>query len=258
MFHRRPAAAVAKNAPTRRAPRPGPDRAPGCGPFWGNRYGWAILAGMSHRGSLCAIAVVAAVAAGCGSSSSGADAGGGHWFTTCGAPVCQVYDGGAPDSGVTACTTAELAGASCGTKGATCDPGQGCGVLLICADKDPKVQTGGCPISRRAAKQDIAYLDAAGLDDLAARLRAVRLATYRYKDNPARERLGFVIDDGAGRLAVDERRDQIDLYAYMSWAVGALQSQMKRIDAQDREIAALKRSLAHPPASPPRRRAEAE
>ncbi len=123
-------------------------------------------------------------------------------------------------------------------------------MLLLCTDKDPKVQTGGCPISRRAVKQDIAYLDAAGLDDLAAKLRALRLATYRYRDNPGRERLGFVIDDGTGGLAVDESRDQIDLYAYMSWAVGALQSQMKRIDAQEREIASLKRHLtdARPPA----------
>ena len=212
---------------------------------------------MNHRGSLWAIAVVAAVTTGCGSSSSGPDGGGGHWYTTCGAPVCRVYDGGAPDSGVTACTAAQLAGASCSAQGETCDPGQGCGVLLLCADKDPKVQTGGCPISRRAAKQDIAYLDAAGLDDLAAKLRAVRLATYRYKDNPGQQRLGFVIDDGAGALAVDERRDQIDLYAYMSWAVGALQSQMKRIDAQDREIAALKLRLAHP-AGRGHRRANAE
>ena len=217
---------------------------------------------MNHRGGLCAIALVAAAVAGCGSSSPVADGGGGadgsaagtHWYTTCGAPVCQAnVDGGAPDSGVSACSAAEISGASCSAKGATCDPGQGCGVLLLCADKDPKVQTGGCPISRRAVKQEIAYLDAAGLDDLAAKLRALRLATYRYRDNPGRQRLGFVIDDGTGGLAVDEPRDQIDLYAYMSWAVGALQSQMKRIDAQEREIASLKRSLAHalPPAHRP-------
>ena len=122
---------------------------------------------------------------------------------------------------------------------------------MLCAEKDPKVQAVGCPISRRAVKQDIAYLDAAALDDLAAKLRAVRLATYHYKDNPERQRLGFVIEDGAEALAVDERRDQIDLYAYMSWAVGALQSQMKRIDAQDREIAALKLRLAHSPSRRP-------
>jgi hypothetical protein len=201
---------------------------------------------MSQRGSLWAIAVVAAAAAGCGSSSL-TPGGDGHWYTTCGAPVCRIYDdGGAPDSGVAPCTTPEQAGASCRTQGATCDPGQGCGVLLLCADKDPKVQPLGCPISRRASKQDITYLDAAGLDELAVKLRALRLATYHYKDNPAQQRLGFMIDDGAGALAVDEPRDQIDLYAYMSWAVGALQSQMKRIDAQDREIAALKLRLASP------------
>jgi hypothetical protein len=126
-------------------------------------------------------------------------------------------------------------------------------VLLLCSDKDPKVQTGGCPVSRRAAKRDIVYLDDAAIDNLAAKLRALRLATYRYKDNPSRERLGFVIDDGAGKLAVDEARDQIDLYAYMSWAVGALQSQMKRLDAQEREIASLRHELGSSARRPVRR-----
>ncbi len=119
-------------------------------------------------------------------------------------------------------------------------------MLLLCSNKDPKVQTGGCPVSRRAAKRDIVYLDDAGLDSLAAKMRALRLATYRYRDNPGRERMGFVIDDGAGKLAVNEAGDQIDLYAYISWAVGTLQSQMKRIDAQEREIAALKHRLGSP------------
>ncbi len=154
---------------------------------------------------------------------------------------------------MSACAGPEQAGGSCSAKGSTCDPGLGCGVLLLCSDKDPKVQTGGCPISRRATKRDIVYLDAGALDDLAAKLRALRLARYRYKDNPTRERLGFVIDDGSGKLAVDEQRDQIDLYAYVSWAVAALQSQMKRIDAQDREIASLKRRTVNP-TSPMRRR----
>ncbi len=208
------------------------------------------------------VAGLAAAGVGCGSSSpSTTDGSGGaggsaglRWFTTCGEPICQANgDGGPPDSGVSACNGAQQTGGSCDVKGTSCDPGQGCGVLLLCSDKDPKVQTGGCPISRRAAKRDIAYLDDAALDKLARELRALRLATYRYRDNPTRERLGFVIDDGAGKLAVDEARDQIDLYAYMSWAVGALQSQMKRLDAQEREIASLKRQLGTAAHRPPGR-----
>lgn len=167
-----------------------------------------------------------------------------HWFSTCGDPVCSVGDGGATsaDGGVAACTT-ETVGDACAVSGATCDPGNGCNVHLLCANKDPRVQTGGCPVSRRSAKRDISYLDDAALGDLAARLRAVRLARYRYKDAPETERLGFLIDDGQGALAVDQRRDQIDLYSYLSWTVAALQSEMKRADAQEREIARLRRQV---------------
>jgi hypothetical protein len=167
-----------------------------------------------------------------------------HWYKTCGDVVCSVGDGGptSVDAGLTACTT-EKVGDACTTTGASCDPGDGCNVHLLCTDKDPRVQTGGCPISRRDAKRDVSYLDDAALGDLAARLRAVRLARYRYKDAPDKERLGFLIDDGQGALAVDEARDQIDLYSYLSWTVAALQAEMKRADAQEREIAQLRREM---------------
>ena len=183
------------------------------------------------------------------SSSSTADAGL-HWFTTCGAPVCRdepdgavENDGGAvADGGVAACAT-EKAGDSCATAGAACDPGLGCDVLLRCADKDPKVQAGGCPISRRAAKRDIAYLDAEAKARLVEELRRLRLAQYRYRDAPDRQRLGFIIDDVPNGSAVDGPRDQIDLYSYLSMAVAALQQEMARGDTQEREIAALRRRL---------------
>ena len=167
-----------------------------------------------------------------------------HWFRTCGDVVCSVGDGGttSADAGVAACST-EKVGDVCPLADATCDPSEGCNVHLRCADKDPRVQTGGCPISRRAVKRNIAYLDDGARADLAARLRKVRLARYRYEDAPEKERLGFIIDDGQGALAVDQARDQIDLYSYLSWTVAALQAEMSRGDAQAREIAQLRAKI---------------
>jgi hypothetical protein len=205
---------------------------------------------ITHRAVIGALSL-ALVGGGlaCSSSSKTADAGL-NWFTTCGAPVCQdepdgaaATDGGAAaDGGVAACVT-EKAGDSCATAGATCDPGLGCDVLLRCADKDPKVQAGGCPISRRAAKRDIAYLDAEAKARLVEELRRLRLAQYRYRDAPDKQRLGFIIDDVPNGSAVDGPRDQIDLYSYLSMAVAALQQEMARGDAQERELAALRRRL---------------
>jgi len=185
------------------------------------------------------------------SSSSTSDAGAGlRWYTTCGAPVCMVAEdggtgsdgGGSGDGGVSPCVT-ETAGAACATAGATCDPQVGCEVLLRCTDKDPKVQPGGCPISRRAAKRDIAYLDAEDRARLVDEVKHLRLATYRYTDAPGKQRLGFIIDDVPSSAAVDGPRDQIDLYGYLSMTVAALQEQISRADAQEREIAALRKRL---------------
>jgi hypothetical protein len=186
---------------------------------------------------------------GCSSSSSTGDTGL-HWFTTCGAPVCRAEkdgavatDGGAvADGGVVPCVT-ERAGDMCTAGDATCDPGLGCDVLLRCTDKDPKVQTGGCPISRRAAKRDIAYLDAEAKAGLVQELRRLRLARYRYRDAPDKQHLGFIIDDVPNGSAVDGPRDQIDLYSYLSMTVAALQEEMARVDAQAREIAELRQRL---------------
>jgi len=192
------------------------------------------------------------------SSSSTSDAGAGlRWYTTCGAPVCMVAEDGGTgsnsgDGGVSACVT-EMAGAACATAGATCDPGVGCEVLLRCTDKDPKVQPGGCPISRRAAKRDIAYLDEEERARLVDEVRRLRLATYRYKDAPGKQRLGFIIDDVPSSAAVDGPRDQIDLYGYLSMTVVALQEQISRADAQEREIAALRKRLDAIAASAKRR-----
>src|SRR5262245_20392323 len=128
------------------------------------------------------------------SDTGGSDAdgsGAAHWFLTCGDPVCR---GWTETSGIALCTT-ERVGDACDSLGATCDPKDDCNARLLCATSDPTQQPGGCPISRREAKDDIAYLDEAGLLRVLDQVLATRLATWRYRWEPGRERLGFIIDD---------------------------------------------------------------
>jgi hypothetical protein len=201
---------------------------------------------MTSSASILRLLVIGALGltGGCSSDGNGnADGGGGalRWYQTCGDPVCSPYDAGAPGGSV-ACTTEKVGGA-CTAGAAMCDPGVGCGVLLRCTDKDPRLQPGGCPISRRSYKRDVRYLDGTDLAALESQVRALRLARYRYKDAPGRERLGFMIDDVPGSPAVDEPRDMIDLYAYTSMVVATVQRQAARLDAQEREIARLRARL---------------
>jgi hypothetical protein len=205
----------------------------------------------------------AAATGGAGGGGSGGSAGGGsggagggapglRWYETCGAPICSPQDAAAP-SGTALCTS-EKAGMACATTGAMCDPGTGCGVLLRCADHDPRAQPGGCPISRKAFKTDVHYLDGTDLAGLETQVRTLRLARYRYKDAPERQRLGFMIDDAPGNPAVDEPRDMIDVYAYTSMVVATVQRQAARLDAQERELARLREEVIRLSARPSRRR----
>lgn len=159
------------------------------------------------------------------------------WYSTCGDPVCREHR----DAGTPRCTT-EAEGAACTVAAKECDPVNMCNSYLRCTDKDPKQQVGGCPISRRRFKEDIAYLTPAELAQRYEELRALRLASYRYRDaDPkAPRRLGFLIDDAPGAAAVDPERDMIDLYGYMSVAVAALQVQAQKIEALEREVAQLR------------------
>jgi len=160
------------------------------------------------------------------------------WYKTCGAPVCG---GWTPKKDVPLCTT-EAEGDPCKTPGGQCDPKDGCNALLVCAEKDPKAGGIGCPISKAKYKRDIHYVQAAEARDLASRLLATRLATYKYtaQGPNAPTRLGFIIDDDPHSPAVDPERDMVDLYGYLSMAVATLQQQGKEIETLRREIASLK------------------
>ena len=158
-----------------------------------------------------------------------------QWYETCGDPVCHGWG----DAGLPACTT-ERIGAPCHPAGAMCDPRNMCNSHVLCTTEDPRLQPGGCPISRRETKKEIHYLTSTERDGVRDEILGFRLATYRYRAAPERQHLGFIIEDQEPSVAIDSGRDMVDLYGYTSMVVATLQSQAEQINALRREIAALR------------------
>lgn len=161
------------------------------------------------------------------------------WFATCGDPICKDPPA---DAGPTVSCPAK--GSACTTRGQTCgDPAQNCGSVLVCDDKAQGGGPGGCPISTKKYKDDVAYVGTDELQRLHDETLRMRLATYRYKGpfidpkDPNAKHLGFIIEDQPQSLSVDRGHDRVDLYGYMSMAVATMQ-------VQERELAALKREVA--------------
>jgi hypothetical protein len=173
------------------------------------------------------------------SMTTDAGVGGLKLFYTCGDPVCRGYTGG---SGAPLCTT-EKVGDSCAIDSQKCDPQDDCNALVICASSDPTMRPGGCPISRRRYKEDIHYLAPAELVRYRDEILAMKLATWRYKHDPSKQRLGFMIDDNEGSAAVNAQRDLVDLYGYTSMAVATIQLQAQQIEALEREVAEMRKAL---------------
>lgn len=160
-----------------------------------------------------------------------------QWYQTCGDPVCQFPS---PPTGDPPCKT-QVVGDPCMEGEAACDPGSGCGASLVCANSDP-TNGGLCPVSRREHKADIEYLDEAGRESFAREIERVRLATYRYKNDPeARKHLGFIMEDVEPSVSADSGHGVVDLYGYMSMAVAALQEQRGEIDALKKQVKSLRR-----------------
>lgn len=189
------------------------------------------MAGWVQAGALA----LGLAASSCGGGSPAAPK---QWYATCGDVVCHGYD---TKAGVPACTT-EAIGASCATANASCDPMDSCNVLYVCAEKDPKMEPGGCPVSRRQFKTDINYLDQAGLQQYADELSRVKLATYKYKSGGP-TRLGFIIEDHEPSVSIDSGRDMVDLYGYTSMAVAALKLQQKQLAELQQQVAELSAQL---------------
>lgn len=113
----------------------------------------------------------------------------------------------------------------------------------------------GIAVSRRAAKTDVAYLDATQVQRLHDELLTYRLATYRYRrpEVGPGTRLGFMIDDVAPSASVAPDGNHVDLYAYTSMAVAAVQTQAREIERLQQAVARLEaRGTAAQPAAAPR------
>jgi hypothetical protein len=161
------------------------------------------------------------------------------WYQTCGDPVCR---GHVVDPNIPPCDADMMAGGPCAHPGELCDFGDECGAELLCTDSDPRMQAGGCPISKRAFKDDIRYLPSTEVDARAAALLEVKLAEYRYKTEAegGTPHLGFIIDDGVPGAALRPTRDQVDLYGYTTLAVAAVQAQARQIEQMRAEMAELR------------------
>jgi hypothetical protein len=158
---------------------------------------------------------------------------------TCGAPVCRVVDGDAgplTNDGGAPCPPL---GSSCSVQGQTCgDPATArCGAVEICDTQPQRI----CPVSSRKFKDDIQYVDSAGLKQLHDETIGIHLATYNYKAqvaDPNPRHLGFIIEDRPPQsTAVDWSHERVDLYGYLSMVVAT-------IKVQEEEIAELRQELA--------------
>ena len=139
-------------------------------------------------------------------------------------------------------------GEACTQEGESCRVGpahaESCEESAIsCRSGAWRLNIGGCPISSARHKANIQYVDDQGLEALAQEVLAVRLATYKYRPGVADgdPHLGFIIEDQPlGSHAVLSSRERVDLYGYVSMAVGAIQVQQKEIAALRHEVAELK------------------
>jgi hypothetical protein len=171
-------------------------------------------------------------------SDAGADAGATlHWVAGCGTPVCQAGAGVFDDPNTPNCGATQKEGLPCAKDGERCDGVLTCGATLLCATQAPRT----CPISRARYKQDISYLSPTERAQFHDQITQLRLASYRYKTAPDVPQLGFMIDDVEPSVAVSG--DHVNLYAYLSMAVAAIQVQDQQIKALQQQLEQVRASL---------------
>jgi hypothetical protein len=105
-----------------------------------------------------------------------------------------------------------------------------------------------CGVSSRVFKTDIHYLSDAEEKELQSQLRALRLASYRYKDSldDGRTHVGYILEDSPDAASSDLARSRVDLYTYSTMAVATLHAQDEKIaslEAQMKELRARQDAL---------------
>jgi hypothetical protein len=145
-------------------------------------------------------------------------------------------------------------GDSCDTSGATCVQ-----LRPIACEDDPKkviasdaVLTCGteppddlCPESSRTVKTDVSYVDDAARAQLAQQALDLHLATYVYKDpakNGVGPQLGYILEDAPD--AVFSGKEHVNLYAYTSAVLAAVQEQQAEIRRLQAKVDELEKSCA--------------
>lgn len=152
------------------------------------------------------------------------------WHCSAAHPVSPDCPEGIPRSG-TPCS------------GVGCDYGCEYGGSYRCIEGIWKFDGENCPISTRAAKEDIHYLSAAEIEKLAVATEAMRLASYRYRSpafGTAGRHLGFIIEDNPDVPAVSPSHQTVDLYGFTSMLLATTQAQARRLEQLEREVARLK------------------
>jgi len=196
-----------------------------------------------------------AVADGTPLPAGGGGATGLHYLSDCSLthPIARdPCSGAAPsDRGLRSCASLGVArGQACASSSPSCtvartcpDGHQAIADFLVCADKTPE----RCfTRSSRRYKNEVTYLSAAELRDLARQIQALPLATFRYKDQVGgRPRLGFVTEDAPAAPFVSADGSTVDLYALLAASIAAIQ-------AQDARIRALEEAVQQCRVAPPR------
>jgi len=151
------------------------------------------------------------------------------------------------------CADAGIApGDSCDKAGATCIQ-----LRPIACEDDPKtiiasdaVLTCGteppddlCPESSRTVKTDISYVDDVARAELAKQALDLHLATYAYEDpakNGVGPQLGYILEDAPD--AVFSGKEHVNLYAYTSAVLAAVQEQQAEIQRLQAKVDELQKT----------------
>jgi hypothetical protein len=99
---------------------------------------------------------------------------------------------------------------------------------------------GGCPVSSRTKKTDVHYLDEAERDALVREITSLRLASYRYTDDPEMGvTTGFILEDSPDASFVMKQRGRVNEHGYVGALVATIQAQqasIRRLEARVEEL----------------------